>query len=819
MIPHGCVTERLSLVPSAGTHVWRDFRNAARGLAHTRTFTFTAVVALALAIGANGAIFALVDGLWFRPPGVRDPGTIVRVHATTASEADAGWSWQEFKDIEARAAAFEAVAVRGRRGAVWTAWDGSQELLLVNVVSTNFFDMLGLQAAAGRLFAAGDEASLEATPAAVLGYAFWRNYFGGDPGVIGRTIQLGRGRAAAVTVIGVLPRTFRDLEASADRDLWLPPPTWIRIGGAAAEFEGRDHRWFEMIARRRSTVSARDANSEVATIAAAFAADHPSTNVGRGARVVSDRTERLERGGVAAKAMLALVLLIVLITCVNVANLLLARAAERARDLAVRIALGAPRWRLIQQLTAESVLLGALGAVGGLLVASGLIRLLPALISDPPGMRAMVAFGTDSRVVLFTGGVTVLTTVLFGLAPAWIAARADLLSIIKRTSATSARNGAFKRVLAVMQVAISLVLLCVSIDLARSFAAAAHSDLGFSRKPLLTLWTTFGSANREAADEAVRQLAGLPGVRAVAVAVRAPLSLSGGGLAQPVLVAPHDPLAAAPPVKFNAVSANYFEVLGTRIVRGRPFSREEERTGELTVVVSEQFARQFFPGRNALGEMVQIASTPHRIIGVAQDAVVNEIGENPQPYMYLPLGRNTYGEQTFIVDTITNAAATAAAARSVLRRVDPRLEPRRMITMSDYIEYATSLHRIMASLAMMLAVFGLLLTAIGVYGVIVFQTNRRTREIGIRMAVGAVDQQVIRLVMRDGLRLAVIGIAIGLPLALAATRLVASSLVGIGGRDGLSFVSAAAILVLVISIATMIPARRATRIEAATALR
>jgi putative ABC transport system permease protein len=618
--------------------MWRDLRNAARGLAQARTFTFSAVLALALAIGANGAIFALVDALWFRPPGIRDAATIVRVYATTPTERDASWSWPEYKEITARASSFEDVAVRGRRGAILTAPDGSQELLLVNVVSTNFFEMLGVRPALGRLFRTGDDPALEATPTAVLGHAFWHTYFGGDPGVIGRTIQLGRGRASAVTIVGVLPSTFRDLEASADRDLWLPPQTWTHIGGETTEFEAWGNRWFEMIARRRPNVSAEAANDEVAAIAAAFAGDRPETNGGRTARVVSDRAERLERGGVAAKVILSLVLLIVVITCVNVANLLLARGAARGRDLAVRVALGAPRWRLLRQLTAESVLLGALGAVGGLIVASWLIRLLPALLANPPGMRSMVSFGTDGRVVLFTATVTLVTTFLFGLAPAWLGARADILSVVKSTSGAADRRGTLKRVLVVAQVAVSLVLLCVSISLARSFIAVATADIGFARTPLLTLWTTFGSQDRATSAEAVRQLRALPGVGDVAIAVRAPLSLSGGGLAQPVSIpgAPHDRAAGVSRVKFNAVSANYFHVLGTRIVRGRAFSREEERAGELTVVVSEQFGRQFFPGHDALGALVNVANTPHRIVGIAQDAVVNEIGEDPQPYMYLP---------------------------------------------------------------------------------------------------------------------------------------------------------------------------------------
>lgn len=801
--------------------MWRDLRNAARALARTPTFTLAAMLALALGIGANGAIFGLVDALWLRPPGVRTPGTLVRIFATTSAERDATWSWPEFEDVKARATVFEDVAVRGRRGATMTAQDGSQELLLANVVSINFFEMLGITPAAGRLFAPGDAAWLDAEPSVVLGYAFWQSHFGGDPGIIGQTVQLGRGRARAVTVMGVLPRTFRDLEASADRDVWLPPQAWTRIGASAAEFQARDNRWFEMIARRRPDVPVETASAEMATLAASLAAAYPATSAGRGARVVGDLAYRLERSGGAARAMLALVLLVVLISCVNVANLLLARAASRARELAVRLALGAPRWRLIRELASESLILGTLGAAGGLLAASWLIGLLPALMSAPPGMREMTSFQTDARVVLFTAAVAAITTVLFGLAPAGLAARADFVTVMKRGSGASPRGGAVKRVLVVTQVAISLVLLCVAGDLARSFAATARADIGFARKPLLTLWTTFSSEDRATAAEAARQLQSLPGVRAVALAVRAPLSLSGGGLARPVIVpgVREDAAAGVPRVKFNAVSSNYFEVFGTRILRGRPFSTDEEQRGDATVVINEQFARQFFTGRDPLGVTIGVAGVPHRIVGIAQDGVANEIGEAPQAYMYLPFRHGSYGETTFILETTGDAALAAAAARAALRRVHSSLEPRRLVTMERYVSYATSLHRTTAALASILALVGLLLTAVGVYGVVAYRTTGRAAEIGIRMALGALDRQVMQLIIGDGLRLGLIGIAAGLPLALGATHLVASMLLGVKPWDVPSFASAAAMLLLAVSLATLIPARRATRVEPSSVLR
>jgi putative ABC transport system permease protein len=798
----------------------RDFTLAARALSQSPLFTITAAFALALAIGANGAIFGLIDALWFRPPGVRDPATVVRVFATTPTQEDASWSWPEYADVKDGIGAFEDIAARGRRGAVLTGADQRQHLLLVNVVSDNFFAMLGVRPALGRVFSPANDPSGQDADAVVLGHAFWQLHFGADPTIVGRRLQLGRGTQALVTVAGVLPSSFRDLEAAADRDLWMLPQTWERIGGERREFESRDDRWFELVARRRAGTSVVAADAEVAALAANLASSYPASNAGRGARVVSDLDYRLARAGVVARAMLGLVLLLVLITCVNVANLLFARSAARAHELAVRVALGAGRWRLIRQLTAESILLGVLGAIGGLIIAAWLIRLLPTLMVPPPGLRSFVVFQTDARVMLFTGGVTILTTLLFGVLPALLSARADIMTVIRGSSGAAARVGRFKYILVSAQIAVALVLLCVAGVLARTYAETQRKDLGITRDRVLTIWTTWGATPAEG-REAVRQLAALPGVTDVAVAIRAPLSLSGGGMAAAVSMPGVEPDARTGPprIKFNAVSANYFDVLGTRIVRGRSFTQDEQLTGEATLVVSAAFAQLFFPDRDALGAVVTVGEAQHRIVGIAQDAVVSEVGEPPQPYMYLPFWRGDYGELTFLISATADLATLEAPSRAILRRISPALEPRRTISMGQYLEFATSMHRTTAALAAVLGGIGLILTAVGVYGLVAFRTTRRTREIGIRMALGAANSQVLALVFRDGLRPALLGIAAGIPLALAATRLAASLLVGVEPWSPVTFVAAIVILLAAVAAATMIPARRATRIQPSRALR
>lgn len=806
--------------------MWRDIKLAARALARAPIFTLTATLALGLAVGANAAIFGLIDGLWFRPPGVTSPGEIVRAFSTTPENSQGSWSFPEYASLRDDTAAFSGVIARGRRGAMLAAPDGRPELLLVNVVSLNFFTTLGVAPAHGRLFAPTDAEALDAQPGVVLGHAFWLRRFGGDPGIVGREIPLDRGRPLPVTVLGVLPATFRELDAAADRDLWLPVPTWVHLAGRE-ELESRDYRWFEVFARTQDGASLSAAQAEVQALAASMANDFPATNAGRSARVVSDLAHRLDTGGMNAAALLGLVLLVVLITCVNLANLLVARGAARARELAVRTALGATRWRLLRQLMTESLLIGALGAAAGLLLASWLIGALPPLLGTPPGFRSFLLFQVDARLVLFTFGVTLVTTVLFGVAPSWLAARSDVLPVIKGDSGFSGSihgDRAMRRGLVVAQVAVSLVLLCAAAVLARSFIETGRADLGITRAPLLTTWSARADVPAEVLEAGMADIAALPGVRRVAIALRAPLSLSGGGYARPVSLpgdAP-DPTTGVPDVKFNAVSANYFATIGTRLLRGRVFDDAEERRGEPVVVVNEAFAARFFPGRNALDEVVRVggpSGADHRIVGIVQNAVINSIGEPPEPYMYTPFWRGEYGEFTLFVDAPPGPTTLAAAVRDRLKAIDTQLDPRQVVTMGQYIEYSASRYRATAALAAGLGLLGLLLTVIGVYGVMAYQTTRRAKEMAVRLAIGAPRASVVRLVVGEGTRLALVGVVLGVPAALATTRLMASLLFGTGPWDPLAFVGSAVTLIVAVAAATFVPAWRSSRVNLLAGLR
>jgi predicted permease len=783
-------------------------------------------MSLALAIGANATIFSLIDGVWFRPPGVEDPGSVVRVFSTTPDTETGGFSFPEYRDVRDHAKGLSTVVAIGRRGALLKTADGSSELLLANVVSTNFFSALGVKAGVGRLFSPGDQSLLQQQPAVILGYAFWQRRFGGDRSIVGRTVTLMRGqKPIQVVVRGVLPPTFRELDASSDRDLWLPPQTWTQLSDRT-EFEQRDYRWFQVLGRLRPGVSVSAVQAELDVLARALAASFPATNAGRHVRVIPDWKYRVESGGVNALALLGVVLLVVLITCVNVANLLVARAASRAREIAIRLAIGASRARLVRQLMTESLLLGALGAALGLIVSVWLVGLVPLMLVAPPGFQLPLVFEVDLRVLVFTLGVTLVTTVLFGLAPSWLASRADLTPVFKADSGLGpmrSRHRTFRGALVAGQVAVSLVLLCAAAVLTRSFLQTRSADLGFDRKPILSAWVPFGEVPPEVLDDAMARLQALPGVTGVAVAFRAPLSLSGGGLAQEVAFPDRAPARGGPPeVKYNVVSASYFRTMGIRLLEGRVFTREDESGDAPIVIVSDRFARQYFPSRTAVGKIVHPGGTTGRdceIVGVVNDVVVGDVAEPREPYLYVPYSRKPHGEFTFLISATTDAASLAGPTRRALRGTDRRLDPRIIATMGQLVELSAQQYRLTATLVGALGFIGLLLTAVGVYGVVAYNTTRRVRELAMRLALGARRGQVVRLVVGEGVRLTLVGLCIGLPLAMLGTRGLASFLFDTHPWDPFSFTLSAVVLAVAVCLASLIPALRIARLDPARALR
>jgi len=805
--------------PRRRNDMLRDIRFAFRVLASRPAFTFVAALSLALGIGANAAIFSLIDALWFRPLAVPDAGRIVRVYGVTGQDREALLSYPEYLDVARQATTIGDLVAIGGRGAILIDGDARQ-LLTLNLVSSNFFTVLGIAPALGRVFTPQDEVNGSGALVVVLGDSLWRRQFGADPAIVGKQIGIQRAHDVLATVIGVLPKTFRGIETGGDRELWFPRQSWAQLGDIK-ELESRANRWFRVIGRLANGASARSANAQMQAIAQRMQQTWPATNFGRRLSAVPDLQHRLERAGTNGVALLAIVLLVVMISSVNVANLLLSRAGFRGREMAMRLALGAGRARLVRQLMTENTLLGLAGLMLGLAIAAALTAILPALVLQPPGLHVSLDFEFDRRVVVFTLAVSFTTVVLFGLAPAWRSTCPDLLPALKGEAAFGQpRRWPLRNWLAVAQVAISMTLLACAGVLAQSFANTRTGDLGFARKELL-LVVLSTDAKPALYRGVMARFKALPGVRSVAIAVRAPLSLSSNGMFQRVTFPGRSEFAGEPPfeIKYNAITANFLSTMGTPLLRGRGFGSSDETSGATSVLINERMAQRFWPDQDPVGQVVAVRGVPHTIIGVVKNTPINEVGEPPEPYLYLSYWANFEREATFMIETAGDAITLATAARRALKSVDPRLDTLTMTTQTDLVRFSAQKYQVTAELVGALGLLGLILTAVGIYGVVSFGVSQRTRELGIRMALGADRAATLFLVLREVALIGFLGIIAGLPIALTATRMFAALLFGIDPWHAPAFGAAGVLLICMLLAAGILPARRAMALEPGAALR
>lgn len=795
----------------------RDFRVALRMLARSPVFTLVAAVSLALGIGANSAIFSLVDAMWFRPIAVPDSGRIVRIFGVTSQDRRAMLSYPEYVELKQAPAFNGDVVLWGGRG-VNLIENGTRELCTLNMVSTNFFTALGVRPALGRLFTPRDSPD---QLIAVLGNSVWERRFGSDPSIVGRKIHIRRSKDLLVTVIGVLPKTFRGIESASDREFWFPDTMWPQLGDAE-ELQSGQFRWFHVAARLGPRATVVSANAQVQAIAQRLAETSPESNRDRRATVVSDFDYRFEQAGTNALGLLAIVGLVVLISSVNVANLLLSRGAARSSEMAIRAAIGAGRARLVRQLMIENFLLGLLGLTFGLVIGYAIVAALPALILQPPGLYVPIDFYFDSRVFLFSLAVSLATIAFFGFGPAWKSARPDLLPALKGEPAfaSSSRRWLLRTWLSVAQIGVSLTLAVSAGVLARSFFNTRTADLGFGRKPLLLVWLQ-AEVKPPEYRQVIEHYEALPGVRSVAAAIRAPLSLSDSGIFQPVTFPGRTEFANAAPfeIKYNAVSANFFSTMGTPILRGRGFDRSDDNPGAVSVLINENMAQRFFPDVDPIGKTIRLANRDHTIIGVVKNAPINAVGEPPEPYLYVDFWANFSTEATFLIETQSDPDALAQAARRELKAVDPQLDPLTITTEEELIRFSAQTYQITAEVAAALGALGLLLTAVGLYGVIAFGVAQRTRELGIRMALGAGRSDTLALVLRSVAILGAAGLIAGIPLAFVATRLLRSVLFGVGPGDPFAFAAGVILLACVLAGAALQPALRATGIDPSRVLR
>ena len=813
----------------------QDLRYAVRLLRRNPLFALTAVLSLAIGIGANTTIFTIANALLFKPPlGVADASRLVDVGRSQDGQGFDNGSYSNYLDIRARNTVFsgiyayrlgpEPMSLRGKDGV---------ERIYGEMVSTNYFNVLGTPPHIGRLFTSDDSEQPAATPLAVLSHRFWMRRFNGDPAIVGQTLVL-NGRP--FMVIGVTPEGFHGTTVLTS-DLWVP----VNMVGELASrlppaiLTSRESAWLVMGARLKPGVTVGQAQAELANIGRALEQEFPDANRGKGLRVVASSPVPGDGAPVAAfmAVLMAIVMLVLAIACANVAGVLLARATTRRREIAVRLAIGAGRGRLIRQMLVESTLLFLIGGSGGLVLARLMTGALLSLVPAVP-LPIDVTLALDGRAVAFTLALSLVAANLSGLAPAFHASRADVVGALKSDTQGGPERIWLRHAFVVSQVALSIVLVVGAGLFARALQRASEIDPGFDPHgvELATLDLSLGGytadTGRVFARELIRQVRETPGVQAAALSAVMPLGDRGiglGGLAVPG-VEPRNGRRFFD-VDWNVITPGYFATMKMALSTGRDFSDADREGTPSVVIVNETAARQWWPRQDALGKtLLQENGRPDApdavrtltVVGVARDSKYRNLGEDPRPFVYVPI-QQQYMSRTVIAARSAHGQRLAGELRALLASMNPNLPIVQSLTFDAYSQLGLLPQRIAASVAGSLGLVGVLLAAIGIYGVTAYMVSSRTREIGIRMALGAERASVVRMVLRQGLTLTMIGAAIGLAVAAAASRLLGSLLFGVGATDPLTFIGSTLLFFVVGAAACYVPARRATAIGAMDALR
>jgi macrolide transport system ATP-binding/permease protein len=809
--------------------ILHDIKYSLRALARSPGLTAAAVMTLALGVGANTTVFSWVRGVLLEPlPGVSEPGRLRVLSGRSPSDDTVAFSYPEYRDFAALGNVFEGVlAQRWANVALGARRHEPARQLSSALVSGNYFDVLGVRPALGRGFRREEDAGRGSPAAAVLSHGLWERSFHRDPGIVGAAVTL-NGRP--YTVVGVAPDGFFGSFLGVGVDLWIPLSQTGHIEPGGDRLENRGDRWLLAIGRLRAGVRDAQARETVSAEAARLSRDFPKFSRGYAVRL---STLGRSPWGVPEilrpilLALAALVSLVLLIACANLSSLLLSRAIGRRREIAVRLALGAGRWRLARQLLTEGLVLALLGGAAAVLLTfwtSGLLlTFVPA--TDRP---VRLDLGVDASVLAFAFGAAALSSLLYGLLPALQASRpavaADLAS--ESGSVVVSRGRARLRAgLVVAQVAFSLVLLVSAGLFLRSLAASRALDPGFDGRRLLLIGIDLhplGYApprGLDFFDRLLERARSIPGARDAALARRVPLGFGGTG-SNSVEVEGYAPKPGEElMVAYNSVSAGYFRAMAIAVRRGREFDPSDREGAAPVVVVNETFARRYFAGREAVGGRVHWNGTWRQVVGVMADGKYRSLDEAPLPYLWVPLAQVYRPGVVLHVRTTDDPAGLTPAVREAIRQLDPNLPLLEVQTMEQHLQEALLAQRIGSSLLGVLGLIALAIAVVGLYAVASHAVAERRREIGVRMALGAAPRQILERFLGQSVRLVGLGVAIGLAAALAVTRLFASLLTGIEPTDPAAY---AGVIVLVLSIAaaaTYLPARRATRIDPIRALR
>lgn len=806
--------------------VWRDLKYTVRLLARNRMVTAVAVLSIGLGIGSNTTIFSMVSRFVLRPAPVGDPGTLLSLHI--AQEGDRccnEFPWPVYNDVRAQASVFSDVAAYFDLIPASISGGAEPERVWGQGVTPNFFRVAEMPMVMGSGFSDADANA----PVVVLSERLWKRQFGGDRNIVGKSVALS---GHTFTVTGIAPAAFHSIDQILNCEFWVPLGMTPELAASLPPTDSREYHWLEVIGRVRPGVTHKDVAAQLNTIADRLAASYPATD--KGNSFVYEQAGSLpprERGMALMflSALSVVVLMLLAIAGFNVANLLFAQAVNRQREMAVRLALGATRGRLRGLVLMESLLLGLGGGVVGVLLSVWSTQAL-STIRVPAPVPLDLQVSVDARALAYTFLLSVAAGVLLGVGPAWAASRPRIANALKGDVgfARGGRRISVRNLLVMAQVAMAMVLLSVTGLFLRSLESAARLDIGFRTKGLLMMSVDprlngYTPAKTSAFLAQLRErAAALPGVDK-AVCTDVPL-LTGGNRSEGFMVSGHtgkgDPLVIA---DLYMVTPGYFSAIGTPLLAGSDFSHETA-DGPHVAVVNEAFADKLFGAKNPIGQHIDDGPLRYQIIGIVGNAKSRTLGENTRPILYRSLDQSVAEDPsmmgyTLIVHTAGNPAALVEPLRRQVYALDPAMAIYNVETMDEHVRSAYALPRVAATLFGVFGGIGLVLAMVGLYGVMSFAVSRRTREIGIRMAMGARPGAVLRLVLRRGMALTLAAMALGWPAAWMLAKMASSFLYGIQPHDAMTFAVTPVALLVVALIAAWIPARRAARVNPTEALR
>jgi predicted permease len=792
-----------------------DLTHAVRSVLRQPLQATIAAVSIAIGIGATTSILSIADKLLRQPmPGVTEPDRVVEVGRTDRGSGFDTFSYLDYLDLRQEKSTFNSLAAFTFQSASVSA-GGEGRRLMGMAVGSDYFPVLGVRPALGRALRPDEDVTPGANPVAVISHRLWTTMFNGDPSIIGRSIVLSR---MPFEVVGVAPPAFHGHIIAIQPDFWVPvtmAPTIAREG--AGRFTERGSMNFLLIGRLAEGVSVERADAVTQVVMSRLATAYPATNATRGARVA--------KAGPVTVALTGLVGLILLTICSNVGGMLLARAALREKDTAVRVAIGAPRGRLVRQLLFEALMIFVAGGLGGLLIARWGMAALVA-IKLPVPVEIALDFTPNLGVLLLGFTLAVVTGLVFGLVPALQASNPTVANILKDSgNAGGARTGRARRVFIALQVATSIIMMTAAGLFVRALQHAGTTPLGFNPDAVYTTTVNLALEGYSEADgrqyfaRLIDRLGTLPGVTGAAIARDLPLDLSSSG----TRIVPDDWASrgdSAVSVDYNAVSPEYFSTLAINVVRGRAFTTADTPSGEPVVVVDRVFASRLFPEGETLGRRLRLAgdSTWRTIVGVVDRVPNQRVNEEARPLAYLPQAQDYMGAAQVIVRGPASPG-TAAAMRAALIELDPAVSVTPVIPLADYTAIAILPQRAAALLTASLGGLALFLCALGLYGIVAHDVTRRTREIGVRIAVGARRVDVARLVFGGAVRMALPGIAVGGLVALGLAQVLRSFLLGLSPLDPLALAVAIVVLLGAVTAAVLVPMRRAVGVQPVEALR